>query len=173
VTDTSWLPPFVNFDGDWNHLSAYVQKVYAHFHADFVAQKPPTLGTTRVSLRRIPEFEGKSFTFWHLITEGKTEDDRYPVIPRCERIRWPRAVLERVANDWKRLPVWKNRRGTDQRLLIALPEFDYVVVLQEREDKAEGRRFFLLLTAYPVEQAHQREKLRREHAAWAAANTKG
>jgi hypothetical protein len=59
-------------------------------------------------------------------------------------------------------------------VLIALPGFEYVVVLQERDDKQAGHRYFLLLTAYPVEHEHQRQKLRREHDAWAASReTKG
>lgn len=170
---TDWLPQFVEFDGNWNAFDAYVELVYAAFVADFIARKPPEVNGKRISLRRHPEFQGKSFTFWHLVTEGKVEENRNPDVERCRRIRWPRALLER-AMDRQSLRVWKNKRGDDERVLIALPDFDYVVVLQEREDREEQRRYFLLLTAYPVDQEHRRGKLRREHEAWAKAHpTKG
>lgn len=41
-------------------------------------------------------------------------------------------------------------------------------------NREEQRRYFLLLTAYPVEQEHRRKKLREEYEAWAQAHpTKG
>lgn len=162
----SWLPAFVEFDGDWNALDAYVERVYAVFYADFVARRPPTLNGARVSLRRYPELQGKSAAFWHLITEGKVEEDRYPVIERCRRIAWPRAILERAVADRSSVRAWRNERARGERLLIATLEFDYVVVLDVRQDKEENRRFYLLLTAYPVEEQHRREKLRDEHDEW-------
>lgn len=170
---TDWLPALVEFDGNWNAFDAYVERVYAVFVADFVKRKPPEVNGKRISLRRHPEFQGKSFTFWHLVTEGKVEENRAPDVERCRRIGWPRPILER-ATDRQELRVWTNKRGNDQRVLIALPDFSYVVVLQERQDKEEQRRYFLLLTAYPVEQEHRREKLRIEQEAWAKAHpTKG
>src|SRR4030066_170192 len=38
--------------------------------------------------------KGKEATFWHLISEGKSEKDRLPDLRRCERIRWPRPIIE-------------------------------------------------------------------------------
>lgn len=162
---TDWLPEFVEFDGNWNAFDDYVERVYAVFVADFVSRRPPEVNGTRISLRRHPEFQGKSFTFWHLVTEGNVEENRTPDVERCRRIGWPRPILERVA-DRQVLRVWKNRRGSDPRILIALPDFDYVIVLQERTDKQEQRKYCLLLTAYPVELEHRRRKLREEYEAW-------
>jgi hypothetical protein len=167
----SWLPPFIEFDGDWNNFAAYVEAVYAVFVRDFVTRRAPMLRASRVNLRRHPEFQGKSATFWHLVTEGKVEENRSPDVERCRRIAWPRAVLERAA-DKDAVRAWKNRRGTDERLLLAPPDFDYVVVLQEREESAGGAKYFLLLTAYPVTEAHRQRKLRAEYEAWVAGRTK-
>jgi len=172
MTQPDWLPEFVDFDGDWNQLSFYIDRVYAYFLDDFVRRSPPPFQGARVSLRRYPEFDGKSASFWHLVTEGKVEENRSPVIPRCERIRWPRPIIEHAQAD-PALHVWKNKRRADQRVLIALADFEYVVVLQERRDAKDGHVFFLLLTAYPVDEGHRREKLREESEAWKLAATKG
>lgn len=170
---TDWLPALLEFDGDWNAFDAYLERVYAVFVADFVQRRPPEVNGMRISLRRHPEFQGKSYTFWHLVTEGRVEENRTPDVERCRRIGWPRPILER-ASDRQFLRVWKNRRGDDERILLALPGFEYVVVLQERRDKDAQRTYFLLLTAYPVEQPHRRRKLREEWEAWAKAHpTKG
>ncbi len=53
-----------------------------------------------------------------------------------------------------------NKRGSDERILIALPDFSYLVVLADRGD------FVLLWTAYPVEHDHQKRKLWKECNAW-------
>jgi len=172
MSQPAWLPALVEFDGDWNRLSVYVDDVYACFCEDFVQRRPPPFRGSRVSLRRFPELDGKSASFWHLVTEGNVEENRYPVIPRCERIRWPRAVLEHVETD-PELLIWKSRRGTEQRLVIALRDFDYVVVLQERRDSKDGHVFFLLLTAYPVEQTHRKNKFKKEYEEWNLKGTKG
>jgi hypothetical protein len=171
---TDWLPSFVEFEPrDWNAFDAYIERVYEVFVADFVRRRPPELNGKRVALRRYPEFQGKHSAFWHLVTEGKIEDARTPDLERCRRIGWPRAILER-ATDRQALRAWKNERANDQRVLIALPDFSYVVVLDEREDKTDRRRYFLLLTAYPIDREHRRDKLRKEYEAWVKAQaTKG
>ena len=46
-----------------------------------------------MGLKRHPELEGKSATFWHFVTEGKVEADRTPVRERIERIGWPKAII--------------------------------------------------------------------------------
>jgi hypothetical protein len=45
-----------------------------------------------------------------MIQEGRTEDERTPDLRRCERIRWPRPIIERL----ERL---KPPRGTASLLL--------------------------------------------------------
>jgi hypothetical protein len=59
--------------------------------------------------------------------------------------------------------VWQNERRGRRRFVIALSDFSYVVVLEER------RRYFLLWTAYPVSREHRRQKLRKEFEAWQQA----
>src|SRR5690625_5054274 len=89
----SWLPPMIclsNHQGNWNN---YFQVIYEIFHRDFVTSKPTFRGV-RLGLKRHPEYDGKPATFWHMISEGSVEAERTPDLRRCERIAWPRPVIE-------------------------------------------------------------------------------
>jgi len=114
-------------------------------------------------MKRYPMALGKEATFWHLIQEGPVEEDRVPDLRRCERIRWPRPMIEGLQSGQVR--VWKNFRGGNERIVIAVSDFSYVVILDERED------FVLLWTAYFVERGHQRRKLAKEFAEWQKAQS--
>ncbi len=86
-----------------------------------------------------------------------------PDLRRCERIRWPRSIIEGA--DTKYVKSWKNSRKGEERLVLALEDFSYVVVLADRSD------YVLLWTAYCVEYEHRRRKLREEYEAF--TNQKG
>ena len=102
--------------------------------------------------------QGKEETFWHWISDGRVADARTPAMRRCERIRWPQATIEAIESD--KVRVWRNVRGRNDRILIAVDDFSYVVVLDDRED------YVLLWTAYFVERSHTRKKLAKEYEAW-------
>jgi hypothetical protein len=151
-SDEHWLPSLLlleDFDGAW---PAYLAAVLAAFERDFGADRPLFRGK-RMAVKRHPLMEGMSATFWHLISEGSGETERVPDLRRCERIAWPMAVL-RAADDAQRVRVWEERdpkRG--RKVLIALPDFSYLVVLDDRGE------YVLPWTAYPVERDHSRRKL--------------
>lgn len=89
----AWLPPLVPFDdfhGDWGR---YLEALYAVFQEDFCRARPNFQGRP-LHLKRQPISHGKEATFWHFIQEGQVEADRLPDFRRCERIRWPRPVIE-------------------------------------------------------------------------------
>ncbi len=147
-----WLPPLMPLtqsDGDWLR---YVDAIYAAFRADFVTDHLQFEGR-RCACKRHPMIDGKEATFWHLISEGKEEADRLPDLRRCERIRWPRSMIERSPANVR---VWRSERPGDQRIVVALDDFSYVVVLADRGG------YVILWTAYCVEQEHRRAKLRKE-----------
>lgn len=153
----SWLPDLVLFEdygGDWNQ---YLEAVYRLFRADFVDAKP-TWPERRWAVKRRPEHDGKEATFWHIVSKGDDESSRPLDLRRCERIRWPRQIIDAFGG--QQVKLWRNRRDGNDRVLIATTDFSYVVVL---EDRAE---FIMLWTAYPVERDHQRMKLRREYEAY-------
>lgn len=146
--------------GDW---ATYCDRLYAGFAQDFVRSKP-TCGAKRCGLKLHPEYDGKAATFWHLISEGAQETERIPDLRRCERLRWPRVMMEHagIADD---LFCWEQVRrrnpsstggGTERRIAIATADFDYVLIVADRGD------YVLPWTAFFVEQRHRRGRLRAE-----------
>lgn len=156
-----WLPglmPLSDFGGDW---SAYLDALHIAFEKDFVHSKPKWLNK-RVGLKRHPEYDGRSATFWHMISEGEKEEDRILDFRRCERIRWPRPMMEdhdelQPEDSRARLIWWVEERRKETRILLSLQDFSYVMVVADRGD------YVLPWTAYLVEREHQRRKLQRRH----------
>lgn len=148
-----WLPPLVLLNdcgGDWDR---YLEAIYRYFKADFIDNKPIFRGV-RLALKRHPLSQGKEATFWHMTSEGTDEANRTPDLRRCERIRWPRPVIEEA--DAKGLKVWIAVRNNERRINIWLEAEDYVVVLAQRKE------YLLPWTAYLVTYDHTRRRLRRE-----------
>jgi hypothetical protein len=110
-----WLPDLEEFNaygGDW---SRYIEALYQFFCQDFVASKPQFRGR-RLGLKRHPVIQGKEATFWHMTSEGSTEDERTPDFRRCERIRWPAPIIEHSLAP--ELKVWAEPKGKNQRIHI-------------------------------------------------------
>lgn len=155
-----WLPDLHLLEdagGDWTR---YVEQLHRQFLADFVASVPRWPGKD-VRLKRHPEHDGKSATFWHMISEGSSEADRTPDMRRCERIAWPRPIMDEFddaapGTTQCRIRWWTEFRGTETRYHLAPDDFSYVVVVADRG------AFVLPWTAYFVEHTHRREKLRRK-----------
>lgn len=152
-----WLPALVlfeSFDGEWHR---YLDALYEHFRADFLQTKP-RFPRKPLQLRFNPKHDSKECCFWHIISEGPEEADRNPDFRRCERIKWPRPMIESFQGD--RTRYWKNTRPTSRgpasNIVIATSEFEYVTIIEERTD------YVLFKTAYHVEQPHRRNKLRKE-----------
>ncbi len=161
---TSWLPPlepFTNYGGDWQK---YEDALYAFFRADFIHSKP-NFPNRRWAVKRHPASKGKECTFWHCISEGKEEGKRVPDLRRCERIRWPRPMIDAFASTPVRC--WRTTRGRANRVLIATGDFSYVVVLEDRAT------FVMLWTAFPVDLPNRRRDLRRDCEAFESKLAKG
>ena len=120
----------------------------------FVDSKPVFEGL-RLGLKRHPLTHGKEATFWHMIQEGAIEDERIPDLRRCERIRWPRPIIEHVRAP--AVKVWSNQRKGEKRICLWLEHEDYLVILADRGD------YILPWTAYLVEQPHRKRKLLKEY----------
>ena len=164
--EDDWLPALLLLDdygGDWQR---YIEAVYDAFVWDFVDSKP-TIQAKRFALKRHPLLQDKEATFWHITSEGAKEDERVPDLRRCERIRWPRALIE--ASGTAKVAEWvqerRNKQGVmEKRLVIALPDFSYLVILSDRGE------YVLLWTAYVLEYENQRRKYRSEYEAYKAQN---
>lgn len=154
----AWLPPLVLFKGDWGK---YLDALYGYFKQDFIDSSPSFKGR-RLGLKKHPLNKGKEATFWHFIQEGTNEDDRIPDLRRCERIRWPRPVIENT--DESVLKIWENTRKGEKRILLWLEKQEYLVILAERNG------YLLPWTAYLVTEEHRRRKLQKEYEAFKNAN---
>ena len=154
------LVKFEAFGGDWN---AYEAELYRIFREE-IARGGLRFRGQRVRCRRIPETDRRWFTFWHLVQEGRAEEDRTPDLRRCERIRWVRWVIEN-AESHPEIYEWRNeRRGKINALLWYREE--YLVVIAQR------RNYWLLKTAYCTERRRRIAVLRRERDAYLMAARK-
>lgn len=84
------------------------------------------------------------FTFHHFTTSGEYEWSRTLDIARCERIRWPRHLVDSAAA--MGYPAWEEERRTDKNVNIATPDFRYLLVLGRRPS------YLAIVTAFPVDQ---------------------
>jgi hypothetical protein len=138
--------------GDWE---LYLRRQYEQFRADFIDSQPNVFHPKRWAIKRHPVSQGKEATFWHVTSTGTTEDERIPEMRRMERLGWIRPMIDAIKRP-EAVCSWVEVRNGDLRPNIALPDFSYIVVLSERND------YVMLWTAYFVEFAHQRERLKKK-----------
>ena len=156
-----WLPGLVLFGDSGGNWDRYVDTLYGFFRKDFLDDVPEYQGT-RVAVKQLPMEQSKVAGFWHLISEGKAEEDRLPDLRRCERIRWPRPIIEHHSEPV--IKEWVNRRKGRERVCLWFEDVDYLVVLAVRKG------YYLLWTAYPVTRPHTRRRLEKEYQAYKKAN---
>lgn len=154
-----------DYRGNWN---AYLEAIYQSFHTDFIGNRP-FFQNASIFVRYHPAFNNKGATFWHLISEGSQESDRIPDLRRCERICWPKAIIENSLSldikIWETFRPWK---GQDQRRFhLALTDFSYLVVIAETTKGCD------LITAYPVERLSNRNKLEQEFEGFSKQKKEG
>lgn len=162
ANNPEWLPGLVQiaeYGGNWER---YLESIYQIFRKDFIESQPVFRGS-RVLAINPKRAQGKEATFWHIISEGKDEEERNPDFERCKRIRWPRSIIEKGYTE-PILKIWESSRGRESRVLIRLTfaDNDYLVVLIHHAGKV------FLLTAYLVTWASQKRKLQKEYEAFKA-----
>jgi hypothetical protein len=154
----SWLPQTVtleSYSGDWEQ---YVEAIYRYFRADFIDGRT-CFGQVLVTLVSYTQYKGKEDTFWHVISkEDNTVAGRIPDLRRCERIRWPRPVIEH--NKTKGVLTWQRRMNGRMRTVIWVEDADYMVILVHKQG------YYALLTAFNVEGSHERENLRAQYESY-------
>ena len=156
----AWLPGLCllsDFDGDWHR---YEDELYRYFRRDFVVSRPTFHGRP-IGHNATPVVNGKEEGFWHLVTEeqeiwkdGVVTKERLPHLQRCERIRWPRPIIEAARKDY--VLVWREQHQGGQRIALTTDDFSYFVALAVR-----GLRLFLA-TAFPVE-GYRRERFEKQY----------
>ncbi|HRH55299.1 MAG TPA: hypothetical protein PK609_00315 [Candidatus Paceibacterota bacterium] len=155
------LPELIRLVDHGNDWDVYLEAVYELFQADFVHKRPVFRGT-RLGLKKHPQVEGKEATFWHLISEGKIEVERVKDESRCERIKWPKPIIDDCDSYPEYVKVWENTRVnkdgvTEGRICICFGDWEYLVVLAKRKE------YLIPWTAYPVTYSHTKRKLEKEY----------
>lgn len=133
----NFLPEIFVFPGEWG---PYEEALYAIFtetllNSDIYFQGAP------VAIKKHPEYKGKHFSFWHLISEGEKEEERTPDLRRCERLAWISWIIKNCDNctdiSW-----WENKRGSQKHIVIWYEKVKYAVILAKRNS------YYLLKSAY-------------------------
>lgn len=150
-------PELLPFGGEWPE---YEDLVYKAFLESFVRAGVRFQGL-RVNAQRRPETHGKGFSFWHVISEApspdnRSEDERIPNFRRCERIRWIAWAIQQADNGAEGFSWWENRRGRNEHVVIWAERWDFAVILAKRRD------YYLLKTAYNELKPHRRRAFERE-----------
>ena len=156
-------PDLIRFEAFGGNWIAYEAELYRIFREE-ISQGGLRFRGQRVSCRRMPETDRRWFTFWHLVQEGRAEEDRTPDLRRCERIRWVRWVIEN-AESHPEIDEWRNDRPGEINALLWYRE-EYLVVIAQR------RNYWLLKTAYCTEKQGRITNLRRERDAYLMAARK-
>ena len=164
MQDCFWLPDLIPYDGieDW---AIFEDRLYEHYLDDFVRSKP-SYKSFNVNVRLHPKVGGRDQAFFHMTSEDSSMTnnlcDRNPDLRRCERIKWPRKVIE---NSDCNLPecscdgiyIWnKKYKNYDREHLLFLKQ-RYLVVLERRE------HFYLFVTAFYISEDHTLRKKIKEY----------
>jgi len=152
-----WLPDLVLMPDYGDNWERYLNVLYYFYIKDFIENKPIYYGK-RLAVKKYPLIDGKEATFWHIIQEGQKEEQRIPDLRRCERIRWPKAIIENC-NKCK-IKIWENERQTKKgkqvSICIWFESKDYLIILRKRNN------YILFWTSYPVTASHRKIKLEKE-----------
>jgi hypothetical protein len=151
---TCLLPNLILFKDYNGNFILYNDAVYAVFVNDFIKNRPVFKGK-RLGLKKHPIIDGKEYTYYHLTHSGNVEAERIPDIRRMERIGFPKPMID--FSDDPDLKVWRNRRGTNERILILHEAEKYLVVLDNRKD------YILPWTAYLIENNSRLKRLLAEY----------
>lgn len=153
IMTPSWLPELIHLESYGGNWERYLDMLYACFKADFMENKPLFQGQ-KIALKRHPMSQNKEATFWHLISKGKVEEERHIDLRRCERIRWPKAIIENSEDS--SVKFWKNIRRSEVRICLWLEKQEYLLILAERKG------YILPWTAYMVTKPHRKKKFQKE-----------
>ncbi len=156
------LPEIIEMNDFGGDFHSYNEAVYEIFKKDFVLNKPRFNGK-RLGLKAHPIVDGKEYTYYHFTHSGNIENNRIPDFRRMERMGYPKPMIDK--SKCKTLKVWRNKRGTKDRILILHEEEKYLVILDDRKG------FILPWTAYYIENNSRLKRYLQEYKAYINAET--
>lgn len=154
-------PELMPFEGAW---ATYEDALYDAFLESFVRAEIRFSGW-RIKAQYRPETRGKGFSFWHVISEApshenRNEDDRIPALSRCARIRWIAWAIEQADLGVDGFSWWENQRGRETRVVVWAEPWDFAVIVSKRNG------YYVLKTAYCDLKPHRRRSFERERDAF-------
>ena len=148
-----WLPALIRFEDYHGNWQRYEDAVYSKFYSDFIASILIFQGLPVKITKNL--IKGKERGFWHLIQEGRVEEQRTPDLRRCERIAWVRAAIEHFNEP--DVIKWSKQIEGKTRQLLWVEDAEFLVVLEKRPNA------WFLWTAYCVTEEYKKRKLRKEY----------
>lgn len=148
----TWLPNLFDMNGNWERK---LENLYQEYLKNYVSSKPNFNGS-EVTPQRNPCTDNKDYTFWHLIGDGPSDEEKLPNFRRCERINWSRAIIDNSSDP--DVKVWEKRVNSKGRIFLFLENYNYLVIL---ERWTKGR--IVIRTGFIVIYEDYRKNLLKEY----------
>ena len=89
----SWLSPLIDLSNYGGDVTAYFDKLYSVFEADFISKKATFNGKPIIFDNRIGD-QSRVECFWHITSTTDPVSGRLPDMRRCERIGWVKLITD-------------------------------------------------------------------------------
>ena len=157
-----WLPDLMSYK-DYPNIDVFDDAVYKVFKRDFI-DSSPNFNAMIVKIKYRPYHDGKEEAYFHLTSKDYYHGPSRDIdVFRCERISWVRKFIEnydcnkQICKECAGMKMWSQPYKNTVRIKILLYEEKYLVILEKRKD------YYLLITAYYVDQKHRLEALVNEY----------
>lgn len=164
--ECKWLPELIPCE-NLSEFALYEQQIYQLFRQDFI-ETHPLFENKRVQIRKLPYVNGYEQAFYHVTSSEYLHDEqRFPDLRRCERIKWVRAFIENygcdpaLCEDCDGIKVWDEPKGSNTRVHLLFEEEKYMVILERRKE------YVLLITAYYFDYNNTLEKQLKQYRKYA------
>ena len=165
--ECKWLPELIDSSVPNMTYSEFIEQIYAIFLEYYLDSSQLFFLDRRVSYKKHPQINDRHHLFYHLTTSNYEftaagEDNRLPNIERCERIKWPKAIIENYlcieTCECQKLKVWRMKEKNEYRIKILFEDFNYLVVLAERSD------YYLIWTGFHIDKKHRVDKYKKQYS---------
>jgi hypothetical protein len=152
---TMVLPDIIELsDHEWN-IDSYEAAIHVVYLDIF--RNPPVYYNGKQILPIVfpKQYKGRHWTFSHMTSTGKVEDDREFDLRRCERLTWVKKILMNL--DHPSIKKWRQIRRSKSRIAIWHETQDFLIILEERTDT------FKLITIFLTQAQKYKNQFNKEY----------